>query len=397
MTATTGWLRRGPALLGGLVAALAFALGTPAAPASAADRPSIRVNQDEFRPKEAVWVYGKVPGAGKGTKVRVYARDHKTKERNYQFTVRTSKSGRFSASLVPKNDTSFYVRVKGYDVSRKVTVEREVGKRTRTQRARLAYKLGSTQGGTKKLSAKQLRALKGRGADRVRLRNYKRGLLVEVTRGTTVRTWRVDGKIRKAYLKAGGPTGKYGLPRGDAECHLLEDGCVQRFENGSLYSNKNRTKASGQVGRSEATELVAAARSQLSYRSTRLRSKFNKWSGSVGQPWCSAFVAWAAAASGNSHAVPKHARLHQLIPIAKKTMRTYTNRSKREPRLGTLAFFNWGGGTASHIGIVLKASRTKLVTLEGNASRGSKFTAKRGVFIHERARSSVDFYADPRW
>src|SRR5690606_32476584 len=212
MTATTGWLRRGPALLGGLVAALALALATPAAPASAADRPSIRVNQDEFRPKEAVWVYGKVPGAGKGTKVRVYAHDLKTGERGYQFTVRTSKSGRFSASLVPKNDTSFYVRVKGYDVSRTVTVEREVGKRTRTQRARLAYKLGSTKGKTKKLTSKQRRALKGRGADRVRLRNYKRALLVEVTRGTTVRTWRVDGKIRKAYLKAGGPTGKYGLP-----------------------------------------------------------------------------------------------------------------------------------------------------------------------------------------
>ncbi len=377
----------------------ALVVGVPASHAAAAsDSATITANQDEFRRAEAIWLTGSVPGAGQGTKVRVYAHDQKTDKRGHLVTVRTTSSGHYSARVVPTNDTRYYVRVSGLDVSRSVTVEKAVGARTLGERASLAYELGSPEGKVKQLSGKQLRNLKGYKADKVRYRNYANALLVEVTRGATVRTWRVDGKIRKAYLKAGGPTGKYGVPRQDARCHLIESGCVQRFANGALYANKNTAKASGQVGKSRETELVATARSQLGYRSTRLKSKFNKWTDSVGQPWCSAFVSWVSAASGNGGVVPKRARLHQLIPVAKERMRTYKNSSKREPRLGTLAFFDFGrSGTATHIGIVIAATSTTLTTLEGNASKTPKFTAKRGVFLHERPRARVSFYADLRW
>lgn len=380
-----------------LVAA-ALILSGAALPAAAADRPSIKVNQEDFRSKEAVWVTGKVPGKKSGVKVYVYKEDLNTGEREHVATVRSTSSGSFKARIVPTRSSSFYARVKGYDASKKVSVTKANGKRTLEDRARTAHSLGSAQGGKKTLSRAKTASVKGSSVDRVRYRNYAKALLVEVTKGSTVRTWRVDGKIRKAYLKAGGPTGKYGVPAGDARCHLIEEGCIQRFSNGALYENKNVKKASGQTGRARETELLATARSQLSYRSTRLKSKFNKWTDSVGQPWCSAFVSWVSAASGNGSVIPKRARLYQLIPEAKKNMRTYKNSSKREPRLGTLAFFDFGGrGEATHIGFVIKATKSKLYTLEGNASKTAKFTAKRGVFLHERPRYRVNFYADLRW
>lgn len=388
-------------LLGRPVAALAATLALLAGatvPAAAADRASIKVNQEDFRTKEAVWITGKVPGKKSGVKVYVYMQDLKTGKRGHVATVRSNSKGTFKARIVPSGSSKFYVKVKGHDTSKKVSVAKASGKRTLEDRARTAFSLGSPQGGKKTLSRSKSSSVKGASVDRVRHRNYAKALLVEVTKGSTVRTWRVDGKIRKAYLKAGGPTGKYGVPLGDARCHLIEEGCIQRFTNGALYENKNIKKATGQTGRTRETELLATARSQLSYRSTRLKSKFNKWTGSVGQPWCSAFVSWVSAASGNGSVIPKRARLYQLIPEAKKTMRTYKNSSKREPRLGTLAFFDFGGrGEATHVGFVIKATKSKLYTLEGNASKTAKFTAKRGVFLHERPRYRVNFYADLRW
>lgn len=380
------------------IAAAVVLVAGAAVPAVAEDRTSIKVNHSDFRTKEAVWVTGKVPGARGGVKVKVYVEETKSGSRSRLAIVKTRSNGRFTARVVPKNTSRVYVRVEGHKGSKKLTVKRAGGARTLEERAKQGHSLGAPKSSTKSLSRSARSQIKGGSADRVRYRNYDNALLVEVTRGSTVRTWRVDGKIRSAYLKAGGPTGKYGVPRGDARCHLMEEGCIQRFTNGALYENKNIKKATGQTGRTRETELLATARSQLSYRSTRLKSKFNKWTGSVGQPWCSAFVSWVSAASGNGSVIPKRARLYQLIPEAKKTMRTYKNSSKREPRLGTLAFFDFGGrGEATHVGLVIKATKSKLYTLEGNASKTAKFTAKRGVFLHERPRYRVNFYADLRW
>ena len=277
----------------------------------------------------------------------------------------------------------------------------KVDRTIKQRRASARKQLGKPRAKVKKLNAKQLARLKKSNISRVRYRDFRKGMLVEVIKKGKKRTWLVRGKIAKAYRKAGGPRGTYGVPFRDAHCKLLEKGCVQRFTGGSLYQKKSQKKAFGQQGRSRATRALAAARSQLSYRSGRTNSKYNTWADSRGQPWCAAFISWVAAASGKSDVVPKFARLYQLAPYARKNMKTFKNSSKRNPKAGTLAFFDFRNGgrgpEPSHVGIVVKNKRNSVVTIEGNSSRGAYFTSARGVFIHERPKSSVLFYANPGW
>ena len=374
--------------------ALALASLLAPVPAQAADRPSLTARASEFWSGESVVVTGRVPGAKEGTKVRLYAVNRATGERGHLLTVTTSASGRYEARVVPTATTDYYVRVADRPVSRTVTVRKTVGPRTLTGRAAGEYKLGSARGGTKSVSRARLRTLKGRSLDKVRYRDFDKALLVEVTRGSTVRTWRVDGRIRSTYLKAGGPSGTIGPPRGDARCHLPGGGCVQRFENGAIYAAGS--KVGSQTGTTRATELIATARSQLYYRSSRLTSKYNRWTGTVGKPWCGAFVVWAAAASGNAGIVPAEGDFEKLARRAKKELRSYSRNGT--PKRGSLAFFDFGGkGRATHVGIVIKATKSTVYTIEGNASKTARFTAKRGVFLHQRPRSAVTFFADPRW
>ena len=262
--------------------------------------------------------------------------------------------------------------------------------------------LGKASAGPARLSGSDLSGLKKPAISSVRYESYAKGMLVEVTKNGNTRTWLVRGKILKKYKKAGGPEGKYGVPTGDAKCGLMEKGCLQRFTGGALYEKKSLKRAYGQKGRTKATELLAVARSQLSYRSGRLYSKYNKWTKSGGQPWCAAFQSWVAAASGNRKAIPKFARLYQLAPYARKNMMTFTNSSKKhKPKLGTLVFFDFRNGgrgpEPSHVGMVIKAKKNTVVTIEGNASRSASFNPSRGIFIHERPRSRVVFYAYPNW
>lgn len=404
----TGALRAAPApsSAGRTLASARTASSLPSRvlPAASVTRIKFGSSAGEYRAREAVRLRGKVfagkRAAGKGVKVQIWREKRNGKTKRIA-TVRTTKKGKFSYRMRPGAEASYQARAAGQR-SAWVHLDKTSGDRSLKQRrATVRKQLGKPRGKTVRLSSAQVSDLGRSNISRVRYRDFAKGMLVEVRKSGSTRTWFVRGKIVKAYRKAGGPTGTYGVPFGDAKCGLLEKGCVQRFTGGSLYEKKSVKKASGQTGRSKATMVVAVARSQLSYRSGRTNSKFNTWAGSWGQPWCAAFVSWAASASGKKKAVPKFARLYQLAPYARNNMKTFTNSSKRKPKLGDLVFFDFRNGgrgpEPSHVGIVLKNKRNSVIAIEGNASRTSTFNPRRGVFIHDRPKSRVVFYASPDW
>ncbi|MFD2839843.1 hypothetical protein ACFSYH_04575 [Populibacterium corticicola] len=98
----------------------------------------------------------------------------------------------------------------------KVTVSKT--NRTLAQRVKVAKnELGKPLKATKKLSAKATKSASS-SAKSVRFQNYKSATVVEVSKGSSVNTWIVRGKINTLYRKAGGATGTYGVPVSDAKC-----------------------------------------------------------------------------------------------------------------------------------------------------------------------------------
>lgn len=419
---TSSRLVRHGALLGALLALLLVdgtAVAAPHAPtartsssaslvlptARTADRVTLRASASEFRKRESIRLSGKVfrggSKVGKGVRVNLFRTRLDNGKTKRVARLTTNAKGKFVLRVRPGRDVVYQARVGG-GRSPQVTLTRTTGDRTLKQRrATVRKQLGKPRGKARTLSAKQLKRLDRKNISHVRSRDFRKGFLVQVTKKGTTRTWFVRGKIAKAYRKAGGPTGRYGVPFGDAKCGLLENGCLQRFTGGSLFERKGEKKAAGQVSRRKASQVLAAARSQLSYRSGRTNSKFNTWAGSWGQPWCATFISWVAAASGKRKVVPKFARLYQLAPYARKNMKTYGRSAKRKPKLGHLAFFDFRnqgrGPEPSHVGIVIEDRGSTVLTIEGNASRSATFTSQRGVFIHERPKSRVVFYAIPGW
>ena len=102
-------------------------------------------------------------------------------------------------------------------------------------------------------------------------------------------------------------------------------------------------------------------------------TKYGKWYGMNGQPWCDMFVSWCADQAGESEAVGKYAYVpsHQNF-FANKGK--YFARGAKTPQAGDIVIFK----NESHIGIVEYVSGGYLHTIEGNTSGGSTLVANGG-------------------
>lgn len=177
----------------------------------------------------------------------------------------------------------------------------------------------------------------------------------------------MTGKIGAAYLARGGPAGTYGVPIRDAECGLIEGGCVQRFSNGTLYSNDGKKKASGTAVRGRQGEVVSAARSQVGYQfryanSSRQQTKFNKFMGND-RAWCSFLQSWASTASGNVSLIPRSKSFTAFKKDVNRTMKT-----GKTPKVGAPVFFNTyaPAGVVTHVGLVVGVSGSSIRIIDGN-------------------------------
>lgn len=383
-----------------LAALLALVLvGGPAAPAAlaapTATRTSLALSHEAIRKGEMVWLGGTVRSSSgkalKGVKVKLQRKVAGGSWKTFA-TLTTRSDGSFSQRQRPTKEYTYRAVVVGgskvrSSTSPKRSVDLTVGPRSLGDRAeQLASVLGKSKGAARTVTVK--------GLDRVRYKDFAKGMLVEVVKNGTRRTWLVYGDILRAYRKAGGPTGSLGVPSSDPRCGLLEAGCVQRFTKGAIYDNKE-IRGIAVKGDPKAAEVLAAARSQVGYVQRRTNdTKYNRWVGSVGYAWCSIFTSWASRAAGRGDVIPKHGRFKDFLADVRKNLPTGST-----PKVGALVFFDTiddGVVEATHVGLVLEVKGSTIRTVEGNTSN-PKNVNQRGVWLKERELSRPLFYAYPRY
>lgn len=102
------------------------------------------------------------------------------------------------------------------------------------------------------------------------------------------------------------------------------------------------------------------------------RTKYGKWYGMDGQPWCAMFVSWVFERGGLPLPVIQSQKGFAYCPYGRK----YYKRQRQlfsKPKVGDLVFFRFGNSLVSnHVGIVESVNRNGTVTtIEGNTSRTS--------------------------
>ena len=137
-----------------------------------------------------------------------------------------------------------------------------------------------------------------------------------------------------------------------------------------------------EVALAEVGYLEKATNVQLDSKTANAGSnnytKYGKWYGMNGQPWCDMFVSWCAAQAGEADAVGKYAYVpsHQNFFAAKGQ---YFARGAKTPQPGDIIIFR----NESHIGLVEKVSGGYVHTIEGNTSGGSTLVANGGG-VHQK-------------
>lgn len=137
-----------------------------------------------------------------------------------------------------------------------------------------------------------------------------------------------------------------------------------------------------EVALAEVGYLEKATNAQLDSKTANAGSnnytKYGKWYGMNGQPWCDMFVSWCAAQAGEADAVGKYAYVpsHQNFFASKGR---YFARGAKTPQAGDIIIFR----NESHIGLVEKVSGGYVHTIEGNTSGGSTLVANGGG-VHQK-------------
>lgn len=229
----------------------------------------------------------------------------------------------------------------------------------------------------------------------VRYQTFAAGTLVEYGAGSSLRTWFVTGEANRVYWANGGPSGRFGVPIMDANCALLEAGCLQRFSGGSVYSSPVDRQTGIFFGSGRASEVIATALSEVGYRAPSSNiSRYNVWMGS-NYPWCSIFQSWVSMASGNGSLLPVASRFSYFHSTAMSWGRTGST-----PAIGALAFFDThtsdGVRAATHVGLVYSYNSQYIWTIEGNTTPNDG-SGGRGVYLKKRTIGHPMYYAYPAY
>ena len=137
-----------------------------------------------------------------------------------------------------------------------------------------------------------------------------------------------------------------------------------------------------EVALAEVGYLEKATNAQLDSKTANAGSnnytKYGKWYGMNGQPWCDMFVSWCAAQAGEADAVGKYAYVpsHQNFFDQRGQ---YFARGAKTPQAGDIIIFR----NESHIGLVEKVSGGYVHTIERNTSGGSTLVANGGG-VHQK-------------
>lgn len=128
------------------------------------------------------------------------------------------------------------------------------------------------------------------------------------------------------------------------------------------------------------------------------RTKYGKWFGINGEPWCAEYVSWCGyhAPGDNPIALSANAADIQDITVKSKggkyILKHTTNNSKKEAALSKIKFgdnvsFNFSGGwDREHTGLVIGVWGEYVYCIEGNTSFDSKGSQSNGGAVADRKR-----------
>jgi hypothetical protein len=123
---------------------------------------------------------------------------------------------------------------------------------------------------------------------------------------------------------------------------------------------------------SQKADFVATARAEIgTVEVPNNKTKYGKWSGHDGQPWCGSFVGWCANAV--SLKIPSVVYTPAGVS-AFQGLGQWSNPETAKPAPGDIVFFDFPGGEKTdHVGIVVKDNLDgTVVTVEGNTTPDGK-------------------------
>ena len=118
------------------------------------------------------------------------------------------------------------------------------------------------------------------------------------------------------------------------------------------------------------------------------RTKYGKWMGLDGQPWCMSFVQWCFDQAG----APLPCRTGCCSALLRWYRANQPERVAQDPMPGDIVIYRFG-----HTGIVESASGSDVTAIEGNTSPGQGGSQDNGggVFRRTRKRSLAEAYIRP--
>ncbi|WP_083998001.1 peptidoglycan-binding protein [Picosynechococcus sp. PCC 7003] len=134
-------------------------------------------------------------------------------------------------------------------------------------------------------------------------------------------------------------------------------------------------------------KILSAARAEIGYKESppgSNRTKYGRWYGMDGQPWCAMFTSWVFDKAGfplpkiQTGAPSGAAYCPYIEGYARRVGQWH-----KTPRAGDLALFHFGNRLAVHIGIVETVNGSGFSSIEGNTSAASNAN---GGMVQRRSR-----------
>ncbi|WP_296664720.1 hypothetical protein [Demequina sp.] len=363
------------------------------------------LSENEFRVGEMLWLTGDVSrngGSPGRTALNLYSKTSASGSYSFLARVYTRTDGTFTYRMRPDQTTYFKVTAVPSDgdraSSRSLAARTVWGDRTlETRRAELAWLLGDATSSITPIPGAAVDAAGyPSGAESARYQRFDKGMLIEVDTGARIVTWYVYQDFLDKYLELYAWNGDLGLPRRDVKCGLMEGGCVQLFTGGSVYTNTSKMSPGAYVGygRTDKTETLAAAWSQVGYEEPSYqRNKYNSWIGGS-DVWCQVFIAWSLSASGHAGDAPYSTSFTDFMRKVRASGVLRPANHPLEP--GDIVIYMWTDGSPSHAAFVDHVQGpTVLYSVEGNTTDGSG-DPQRGVYYRHRLTQWVYGSFDPR-
>jgi hypothetical protein len=133
------------------------------------------------------------------------------------------------------------------------------------------------------------------------------------------------------------------------------------------------TQSAGQVALAEALRHVGVRESPPGSN----RTMFGRWFGVDGVPWCAIFVSYCFDVGAGVvlcrgwRGAGVSTRGVAYVPTLSSWLRATGRAATGPPRPGDIAIFDWDGGVPDHVGIVIRAARGAIETVEGNTAVGN--------------------------